>query len=139
MWGQRSRAGTSTDARMITYDSHDAFLSVLTPKSTKWCQMHRKVRAHVKGQGQGKPPGPQFSVKCSSTHIRFSCLFEHGCARVCIPEVRASDLVSNRFMCFLQTLLSVSVRSPPANVVVRGAKEMKPRSLPMAGSRSSES
>lgn len=86
MRGQRSRAGTSTDARMITYDSRDAFLSVLTPKSTKWCQMHRKVRAHVKGQGQGKLPGPQFSVKCPSTHIRFSCLFGRGCARVCIPE-----------------------------------------------------
>lgn len=134
MRGQRSRAGTSTDARMITYDSHDAFLSVLTPKSTKWCQMPR----NVKGQGQGKLPGPRFSVKCSSTHIRFSCLFEHGCARVCIPEVGASDLLSNHYMCFLQTLLSVSVCTPPATVVLRGAKETKPRSLPIAGSRSSE-
>lgn len=135
MLGQRSRAGTSTDARMITYQSRDAFLSVLTPKSTKWCQMRR----NVKGQGQGKPPGPQFSVKCSSTHIRFSCLFVHGCARACISEVGALELVSNHFMPFLQTLLSVSVCTPPADVVVTGAKQMKPPSLPIAGNRSSES
>lgn len=56
------------------YDSNDASLSVLTPKSTKWCQMQSKACVHVKGQGQGKLLGPQVSVKCSSTYIRFSPL-----------------------------------------------------------------
>lgn len=71
MWGQRSRAGTGSDARKITYGSHDAFLSVVTQKFTKWCQMQKKVCSHVKGQGQGKLLGPQFGIKCSSRHIRF--------------------------------------------------------------------
>ena len=37
MWGQRSRAGSSADAREVTYDSHDALLSVLTQQAIKWC------------------------------------------------------------------------------------------------------
>lgn len=59
--GWRSRAGSSVDARKVTYDSHDALLSVLTQKAIKWRlhayltgEKHRRVCVYVMGQGCGK-------------------------------------------------------------------------------------